>query len=58
MTENNRYQHWQLKRDAEGIAWLALDRQGEKVNSLSSEVLLELDNLLAELEAEIGRAHV
>ncbi|WP_461517996.1 3-hydroxyacyl-CoA dehydrogenase NAD-binding domain-containing protein [Porticoccus sp.] len=58
MTENNRYQHWQLKRDAEGIAWLALDRQGEKVNSLSSAVLLELDSLLAELEADLPKGLV
>ncbi|MEZ5529680.1 MAG: 3-hydroxyacyl-CoA dehydrogenase NAD-binding domain-containing protein [Porticoccaceae bacterium] len=54
MTDNNNpYRHWQLQRDAEGIAWLTLDRQGEKVNSLNSEVLLELGEVLTALEADL-----
>ena len=52
MTENNPYQHWQLTRDGENIAWLALDRQGEKVNSLNGEVMDELNRVLDQLEAD------
>lgn len=58
MTENTEFRHWQLKRDAEDIAWLVLDREGEKVNSLSREVLLELDAVLAKLEADLPRGLV
>lgn len=58
MTKNNELQHWQLKRDAEDIAWLVLDREGEKVNSLSREVLLELDAVLAKLEEDLPRGLV
>ncbi|MDP1520431.1 3-hydroxyacyl-CoA dehydrogenase NAD-binding domain-containing protein [Porticoccus litoralis] len=58
MTENTEFRHWQLKRDAEDIAWLVLDREGEKVNSLSREVLLELDAVLAKLEEDLPRGLV
>ncbi len=58
MTEKNEFRHWQLKRDAEDIAWLVLDREGEKVNSLSREVLLELDAVLAKLEEDLPRGLV
>lgn len=44
--------HWTLSFDLDGIAWLELDRQGESVNSLGTEVLEELDGLIAQLEAE------
>ena len=39
-------QHWRSKRDSDDILWLFLDRQGESVNSLSSAVLQEFDNLI------------
>ena len=42
--------HWQLERDAERVAFLILDRAGTSANTLSSEVLTELDQLLAEVE--------
>jgi len=45
--------HWDLQRDAEGIAWLGLDREGETVNSLNSDVLLELDILLDSLAIDL-----
>lgn len=51
MTDNPSWIHWQLKRDAEDIAWLSLDRQGETLNALSSEVMHELDNILTLLES-------
>ncbi len=45
--------HWDLQLDAEGIAWLGLDREGETVNSLNSDVLLELDILLDSLAIDL-----
>ena len=53
MTEHQPYIHWHLERDAEDIAWLGLDRQGEKLNSLSTDVMLELDTILGDLEADL-----
>jgi 3-hydroxyacyl-CoA dehydrogenase / enoyl-CoA hydratase / 3-hydroxybutyryl-CoA epimerase len=44
--------NWCLKRDADNIAWLLLDRTGESVNTLSEAVLSELDDLLDALIAE------
>lgn len=37
--------HWRLACE-EGIAWLTLDRAGESANTLSEEVLNELDEML------------
>ena len=58
MTENQIFKHWTLTRDAEDIAWLGLDRQGETLNSLSSEVMLELGTLLSELETNLPQGIV
>ena len=44
--------HWQVEYDLDGIAWLLLDRSDEKVNSLGTEVLAELDQLIAQLEEQ------
>jgi 3-hydroxyacyl-CoA dehydrogenase/enoyl-CoA hydratase/3-hydroxybutyryl-CoA epimerase len=44
--------HWQLHRDAEGIAWATLDRQGTSTNTLSAEVMAELAQLLDDLDSE------
>jgi len=45
------YQHWQLDRDADGLAWLTIDRAGASTNTLSAAVLEELRAMLAELAA-------
>lgn len=45
--------HWGLKWDSEDIAWLGLDREGETLNSLNSDVLLELDILLDSLAIDL-----
>ncbi|MEM1080762.1 MAG: 3-hydroxyacyl-CoA dehydrogenase NAD-binding domain-containing protein, partial [Pseudomonadota bacterium] len=44
------WNHWRLEYDLDGIAWLIIDRSDEKVNSLSSEVLGELGEIIGELE--------
>ncbi|MBR1218246.1 enoyl-CoA hydratase/isomerase family protein [Bradyrhizobium sp. U87765 SZCCT0131] len=46
------YRHFHLTRDNDGIAWLLFDRAGASANSLSAEVMEELDKVLAALEAE------
>jgi 3-hydroxyacyl-CoA dehydrogenase / enoyl-CoA hydratase / 3-hydroxybutyryl-CoA epimerase len=49
---------WKLERDAEGIAWLTLDKPGSSANVLSGSVLSELDGLVAELERQPPRGVV
>ncbi len=49
---------WKLERDAEGIAWLTLDKPGTSANVLSAAVLVELDELLAVLEQDRPRGAV
>jgi 3-hydroxyacyl-CoA dehydrogenase / enoyl-CoA hydratase / 3-hydroxybutyryl-CoA epimerase len=55
---NDAAPNWNLQRDAEGVAWLTLDKPGTSANVLSASVLLELDGLLASLEKEPPRALV
>lgn len=47
-----------LEVDGDGVAWLTFDRPESRVNILTSEVMMELDRLIADLEEEvrIGRA--
>jgi 3-hydroxyacyl-CoA dehydrogenase/enoyl-CoA hydratase/3-hydroxybutyryl-CoA epimerase len=40
------YQHWRIDHDLDNIAWLTLDRADEKTNSLSREVLTELEMII------------
>ncbi|WP_349367157.1 MAG: 3-hydroxyacyl-CoA dehydrogenase NAD-binding domain-containing protein [Nitratireductor rhodophyticola] len=42
--------HWSLRRDADAIAWLVLDRAGESTNTLSEAVMAELETLLDTIE--------
>ncbi len=44
------YRHFKLTRDSDGIAWLLFDREGSSANTLSSDVIEELDTVLAALE--------
>ena len=55
---DDRARNWSLARDADGVAWLTLDKPGTSANVLSSGVLVELDGLLATLEKEPPRAVV
>ena len=47
---NGGQQHWQLKVDAQGLAWATLNKAGESTNSLSSSVMDELSQLLDQLD--------
>src|SRR5437016_8213111 len=49
---DSRYRHFKLTRDADGIAWLLFDREGASANTISADVIEELDKVLAALESE------
>ncbi len=42
--------HWRLEVDADRVAFLVLDKAGSSANTLSSDVLRELDTRLADIE--------
>src|ERR1700749_2364650 len=46
------YRNFKLTRDADGIAWLLFDREGASANTLSADLIEELDKILAELESQ------
>jgi 3-hydroxyacyl-CoA dehydrogenase/enoyl-CoA hydratase/3-hydroxybutyryl-CoA epimerase len=46
------YRQFKLTRDSDGIAWLLFDREGASANTLSAEVIEELDAVLAALEGQ------
>jgi 3-hydroxyacyl-CoA dehydrogenase/enoyl-CoA hydratase/3-hydroxybutyryl-CoA epimerase len=45
------YRNFKLTRDADGIAWLLFDRAGASANTLSADLIEELDKVLTELES-------
>lgn len=47
---NPEYRHWRLEYDMDQVCWLTLDREGESTNSLSREVLLELESIVDTFE--------
>ncbi len=44
------FRHWRLHSDMDNVCWLTLDRADEKTNSLSREVLSELEQIVTEVE--------
>ncbi len=50
--EQSPWRHWRLARDENGVAWLVLDKAGASANTLSEDVLIELDDVLAKLERD------
>jgi 3-hydroxyacyl-CoA dehydrogenase / enoyl-CoA hydratase / 3-hydroxybutyryl-CoA epimerase len=46
------WRHWRLAYDDSGVAWLAIDKAGASANTLSEDVLTELNDVLAHLERE------
>ena len=45
-------EHWQLTRDEDGLAWLAIDRAGTTTNTLSRAVIAEFNGALDQLHAD------
>jgi len=52
----NKYKHWKLDTDRDNLAWLSFDKEGASTNTLSGEVIAELDAILDELRAKNPRA--
>ena len=50
--------HWKLRADEDGIVWLLLDKKGTGTNTLSEDVLTELDGALAKIEQDRPRGLV
>ena len=48
--EETGFRHWRLDTDQDQVCWLSIDRAGEKNNSLSREVLEELQQVVTRLE--------
>jgi len=45
------YRNWRLDYDLDKVCWLTIDREGESSNSLSQDVLTELEQIVTHLEA-------
>jgi 3-hydroxyacyl-CoA dehydrogenase/enoyl-CoA hydratase/3-hydroxybutyryl-CoA epimerase len=52
------YRNWRLETDMDGVCWLTLDRAGQSANSLSQDVLEELESIVGMLEAQPPRGLV
>jgi 3-hydroxyacyl-CoA dehydrogenase/enoyl-CoA hydratase/3-hydroxybutyryl-CoA epimerase len=52
------FTHWRIDFDLDQVAWLTLDRAGERNNSLSVEVLEELGAIVEQLESSPPRGLV
>ena len=50
--------HWTLTRDAQGVAWAVLDKQGAGANTLSQEVLEEFARILDRIDQRAPKALV
>jgi 3-hydroxyacyl-CoA dehydrogenase/enoyl-CoA hydratase/3-hydroxybutyryl-CoA epimerase len=50
--QNGPYGQFKLTRDSDGVAWLLFDRANASANTLSAEVIEELDAVLAALESQ------
>lgn len=46
------YSNFKLTRDSDGIAWLLFDREGTSANTLSEDVLVEFETVIAALEQD------
>ncbi len=56
--DNPEFSHWRLESDIDDVTWLTIDRSGESVNSLSRELLQELEIIVGHLEARPPRGLV
>jgi 3-hydroxyacyl-CoA dehydrogenase/enoyl-CoA hydratase/3-hydroxybutyryl-CoA epimerase len=53
-----RFHHWQVERRADGVVVVSIDREGQSVNALSQDMLVELDGLLERLAIDPPRGVV
>ena len=50
--------HWRMRTDPDGIVWLLFDKKDAGANTLSEDVLAELNDVLAKLERDSPRGVV
>ncbi|MBV7378001.1 3-hydroxyacyl-CoA dehydrogenase NAD-binding domain-containing protein [Maritimibacter dapengensis] len=50
--------NWRSARDENDVLWLVLDRVGSSVNTISEDVIRDLDAIVAKAEAEMPKALV
>ncbi len=55
---NSEYKNWRLDYDMDQVCWLTIDRAGESTNSLSRDVMTELELIVTHLEANHPKALV
>ena len=53
--EAGAWRHWKLKRDEDNVLWLIFDKSGASANTVSQDVLLVLDDVLAKVESEAAK---
>jgi 3-hydroxyacyl-CoA dehydrogenase/enoyl-CoA hydratase/3-hydroxybutyryl-CoA epimerase len=46
------FAHWRWEKDAQGLAWLTFDKQGESANTFSRQALEELGSALRAIRQE------
>ena len=56
--EQGLYAHWRVRTDEDGIVWLLFDKKDASANTLSEEVLTELNAILEKLEQSSPRGVV
>jgi 3-hydroxyacyl-CoA dehydrogenase/enoyl-CoA hydratase/3-hydroxybutyryl-CoA epimerase len=52
------WRHWKLQRDEDDVLWLVFDKSGASANTLSQDVLAELDDVLGKVENEAAKGLV
>src|ERR1700730_5095386 len=53
-----KWRHWKLQRDEDDVLWLIFDKSGASANTLSQDVLVELDDVLGKIESETAKGLV
>ena len=52
------WRHWRLARDEDNVAWLIIDKQGSGANTLSEDVMAELNDVLGAIERDLPKGVV
>lgn len=52
------FNHWRYGKDEDGTGWLIIDRKGSSANTLSAEVIEELDKLLVQIARDLPKGLV
>ena len=49
---DKQYKNWKLEKDSDDILWLIFDRENSPVNTLNTDVVMELDTILGQVDKE------